>query len=64
MTSLPRYLRLAVTDKVISLEQARQIQRVLNHPLPNSSAELEPEIQKVSLLLYLHQLDSRAMTKH
>lgn len=64
MTSLPGYLQAAVKDKVISLAQAVKLKLTLSHPLPSSPAELEPEIGEISLLLYLHQLDSNKMTRH
>ena len=64
MSSLPQYLQSAVNDKVISLAQANQLQRALEQPLPDSPSELEPEIRQISLLLYLHQMDSRRMTQH
>ncbi|EHI54364.1 hypothetical protein IYQ_01242 [Aeromonas salmonicida subsp. salmonicida 01-B526] len=53
-----------MNDKVISLEQANQLQRALEQPLPDSPTELEPEIGQISLLLHLHQMDSSRMTKH
>lgn len=64
MSPLPQYLQSAVSDKVISLEQANQLQQVLSQPLPNSPTELEPEIRQISLLLYLHQMDHLLMTRH
>lgn len=64
MTNLPRYLQSAVSDQVISLAQALQLQQVLIQPLPSSPSELEPEIRVISLLLCLHQLDCNKMTKH
>ena len=64
MTSLPRHLQSAVNDKVINLAQANQLQRALEQPLPDSPSELEPEIRQISLLLYLHQMDSSRMTQH
>lgn len=64
MSQLPQYLQSAVNDKVISLAQANQLQRALEQPLPDSPSELEPEIRQVSLLLYLHQMDSSRMTQH
>ena len=64
MSRLPRYLQSAVNDKVISLEQANQLQRALEQPLPDSPTELEPEIGQISLLLHLYQMDSSRMTKH
>lgn len=64
MSPLPQYLQSAVNDEVISLAQANQLQRALEQPLPDSPSELEPEIRQVSLLLYLHQMDSSRMTQH
>ena len=64
MASLPRYLQSAVSDQVISLAQAIRLQQVLDQPLPNSRSELDPEIRQISLLLYLHQMDSSRMTQH
>ena len=64
MSPLPQYLQSAVNDEVISLAQANQLQRALEQPLPDSPSELEPEIRQISLLLYLHQMDSRRMTQH
>ena len=64
MSPLPQYLQSAVNDEVISLAQANQLQRALEQPLPDSPSELEPEIRQISLLLYLHQMDSSRMTQH
>lgn len=65
MSQLPQYLQSAVNDKVISLAQANQLQRALEQPLPDSPSKLEPErIRQISLLLYLHQMDSSRMTQH
>ena len=64
MSPLPQYLQSAVNDKVISLAQANQLQRALEQPLPDSPSELEPEIRQISLLLYLHQIDSSRMIQH
>lgn len=64
MASLPRYLQSAVSDQVISLEQAIRLQQVLDKPLPNSRSELDPEIGQISLRLHLYLTDSSKMTQH
>ncbi len=64
MSQLPQYLQSAVKDNAISLAQANRLQQALEQPLPDSPSELEPEIRQISLLLYLHQMDSSRMTQH
>ncbi len=64
MSQLPQYLQSAVKDNAISLAQANRLQQALDQPLPDSPTELDPEIGQISLLLYLHQMDSRRMTQH
>lgn len=64
MSHLPQYLQSAVSDKVISLAQANQLQQALNNPLPDSPTELEPEIRQISLRLHLYLMDSSKMTRH
>ncbi|MGL5093644.1 MAG: hypothetical protein ACRC8B_22550 [Aeromonas sobria] len=64
MSQLSQYLQSAVSDKVISLEQANQLQQVLSQPLPSSPTELELEIRQLSLLLYLYQMDHLLMARH
>ncbi|MGL6576488.1 hypothetical protein ACSZOM_10300 [Aeromonas hydrophila] len=64
MTNLTDYLQAAVNDKVINQAQAAKLQQVLSQPLPNSPTKLEPEIEEISRLLYLYQLDSNKMTRH
>ena len=64
MSQLPQYLQSAVKDNAISLAQANRLQQALDQPLPDSPTELDPEIRQVSLLLYLHQMDSSRMTQH
>jgi hypothetical protein len=64
MASLPRYLQSAVSDQVISLEQAIRLQQVLDKPLPNSRSELDPEIRQMVLLLHLYLSPNQERKMH
>ena len=64
MASLPRYLKSAVSDQVISLAQAIRLQQVLDKPLPNSRSELDPEIRQMVLLLHLYLSPNQERKMH
>ena len=64
MSQLPQYLQSAVSDQVISLEQANRLQQALDQPLPDSPTELDPEIRQTTLLLHLYLMDSSKLTQH